>query len=309
MTRFTSNAARTAAAPPGAYRGRGHDVPLESPLDREGRVRGNSVHSIDRAVPMLPEALSNGVCSLNPREDRLVMSAIMNFDAAGHPLAAVMVPGVICSSERMTYTTSNSPHRRSGDERVLRHLHHHFRAMRGLALLLKARRDENGSIDFDLPEPIIEFDEQQNMTNIGRSERTSPTASLRSLCSPPIAPWPTIFSRAASTPCIASTKNPKAARSSNLKSSPAPSAILSASKIFISAKSPCATAKFPRPQSGRPETRGYGRERQQRVSLPGADILITPQHYQRLVAKLAGHPEERIVSYQCFALSAGALLR
>src|SRR5271166_2839446 len=76
-----------------------HYVHPESPLDREARLRGNSVYFIDRAVPMLPEALSNGMCSLNPREERLVMSAIMHFDAAGRPLTAVMVPGVIRSAE------------------------------------------------------------------------------------------------------------------------------------------------------------------------------------------------------------------
>src|SRR5271165_389598 len=84
-----------------------HYVRPESPLDREARLRGNSVYFIDRAVPMLPEALSNGMCSLNPREERLVMSAIMHFDAAGRPLTAVMVPGVIRSIERMTYTNVN----------------------------------------------------------------------------------------------------------------------------------------------------------------------------------------------------------
>jgi len=84
-----------------------HYVTPESPLDREARLRGNSVYFIDRAVPMLPESLSNGMCSLNPREERLVLSAIMNFDAAGHMLTAVMVPGVIRSAERMTYTNVN----------------------------------------------------------------------------------------------------------------------------------------------------------------------------------------------------------
>ncbi len=62
-----------------------HYVHPESPLDREARLRGNSVYFIDRAVPMLPESLSNGMCSLNPREERLVMSAIMHFDRCGPP--------------------------------------------------------------------------------------------------------------------------------------------------------------------------------------------------------------------------------
>src|SRR5271165_2616450 len=149
-----------------------HYVLPEAPLDREARLRGNSVYFIDRAVPMLPEALSNGMCSLKPREERLVMSALMHFDAAGRPLTAVMVPGVIRSIERMTYTNVNKV--LEGDPEMTAryaHLNHHFRAMKGLALLLNARRNETGSIDFDLPEAVIEFDAEQRMTNISRSER------------------------------------------------------------------------------------------------------------------------------------------
>ena len=84
-----------------------HYVRPESPLDREARLRGNSVYFIDRAVPMLPEALSNGMCSLKPREDRLVLSALMEFDSAGRMLDSRMTPGVIRSAERMTYTNVN----------------------------------------------------------------------------------------------------------------------------------------------------------------------------------------------------------
>jgi ribonuclease R len=77
------------------------------PLDGEARLRGTSVYFPDRAVPMLPEALSNGMCSLKPQEDRLVMSALMDFDAAGNMRGARMTSGVIRSAERMTYTNVN----------------------------------------------------------------------------------------------------------------------------------------------------------------------------------------------------------
>ena len=276
-----------------------HYVPPESPLDREGRLRGNSVYFIDRAVPMLPEALSNGVCSLNPREDRLVMSAIMNFDAAGHPLAAVMVPGVIRSSERMTYTNVNRV--LTGDPEMSEryaHLHHHFRAMRGLALLLKARRDENGSIDFDLPEPIIEFDEQQNMTNIGRSERNIAHRIIEEFM--------LAANRAVAHYLLARGihalhrvhEKPDGRKVLEFEELARAFGYSLGVENLYQREVAVRHGKIPSPaKAGRPETRGYGRERQQRVSLPGADILITPQHYQRLVAKLAGHPEERIVSY------------
>jgi ribonuclease R len=276
-----------------------HYVHPESPLDREARVRGNSVYFIDRAVPMLPEALSNGMCSLNPREERLVLSAIMHFDAAGRPLTAVMVPGVIRSAERMTYTNVNKV--LTGDPEMSEryaHLHHHFRAMRGLALLLKARRDDNGSIDFDLPAPIIEFDEQQNMTNIGRSERNIAHRIIEE------------FMLAANRAVAHYLLGRGIHALHRVHEKPDGRKVLEFEELarafgytlgvenLHQREVTVRHGKVPSPaKAGRPETRGYGRERQQRVSLPGADIHITPQHYQRLVAKLAGHPEERIVSY------------
>ena len=276
-----------------------HYVPPESPLDREARLRGNSVYFIDRAVPMLPEALSNGVCSLKPREERLVMSAIMNFDSAGHMLTAVMVPGVIRSAERMTYTNVNRV--LTGDPEMSEryaHLDHHFRVMRELALLLKARRDENGSIDFDLPEPIIEFDEQQNMTNIGRSERNIAhriieefmLAANRAVAHYLLERGIHVLHRVHEKP-----DGRKVLEFEELARAFGYS--LGVENLYRREVT-VRHGKVPSPgKAGRPETRGHGRERQQRISLPGADINITPQHYQRLVAKLAGHPEERIVSY------------
>src|SRR5216684_6657512 len=84
-----------------------HYVRTLTALDGEARLRGTSVYFIDRAVPMLPEALSNGMCSLKPREDRLVMSALMEFDASGRMRESRMTPGVIRSAERMTYSNVN----------------------------------------------------------------------------------------------------------------------------------------------------------------------------------------------------------
>ena len=84
-----------------------HYVRTRTALDNEARLRGTSVYFIDRAVPMLPESLSNGICSLNPREDRLVMSCLMEFDASGRMRDSRMTAGVIRSAERMTYTNVN----------------------------------------------------------------------------------------------------------------------------------------------------------------------------------------------------------
>ncbi len=276
-----------------------HYVHPESPLDREARLRGNSVYFIDRAVPMLPEALSNGMCSLNPREERLVMSAIMHFDSAGRALTAVMVPGVIRSAERMTYTNVNKV--LTGDPEMSEryaHMHHHFRAMKGLAQLLNSRRAENGSIDFDLPEPIIEFDEQQNMTNIGRSERNVAHRIIEEFmlaANRAVAHY--LLERGISALHRVHEK-PDARKVLEFEELARAFGYSLGVENLYQREVAVRHGKVASPaKAGRPDSRGHGRERQQRVSLPGADIRITPQHYQRLVEKLSGRPEERILSY------------
>ena len=138
-----------------------HYVRRGSALDREARLRGTSVYFPNRAVPMLPEELSNGICSLNPKEDRLVMSAIMELDATGEIVGAEFAPGVIRSAERMTYTNVNKVLEGDrGNEPALR------AAGRRIPAHARSRADaqspapRRGSIDFDLPEPVIEFDER-----------------------------------------------------------------------------------------------------------------------------------------------------
>jgi ribonuclease R len=276
-----------------------HYVRPESPLDREARLRGNSVYFIDRAVPMLPEALSNGVCSLNPREERLVLSAIMHFDAAGRKLDSWMVPGVIRSAERMTYTNVNKV--LEGDpELTARYsqLNHHFRAMKGLAQLLNSRRAENGSIDFDLPEPVISFDEQQQITGVSRSERNIAHRIIEE------------FMLAANR-AVAQQLNSRAIKSLHrVHEKPDGRKVQEFEDLarafgyslgvenLYQREIAVRHGRVPAPaKAGRPDSYGKGRERQQRVALPAADIHITPQHYQRLVQKLAGKPEERILSY------------
>jgi len=276
-----------------------HYVTPESPLDREARLRGNSVYFIDRAVPMLPEALSNGMCSLKPREERLVLSAIIDFDSSGRMVSSWMTPGVIRSAERMTYTNVNKV--LEGDPEMSQrytHLNHHFRAMKGLAQLLNARRSENGSIDFDLPEPVIEFDEQQQMTNIGRSERNVAHRIIEEFM---------LAANRAVAHYLIQRGLPALHR---VHEKPDARKVLEFEEIahafgyslgvenLYQREIAVRHGKVPSPaRAGRPETRGQGRERQMRAVLPGADIHLTPQHYQRLVQKLAGKPEERILSY------------
>jgi ribonuclease R len=276
-----------------------HYVHPESPLDREARLRGNSVYFIDRAVPMLPEALSNGVCSLNPREDRLVMSVIMHFDSAGRPLTAAMVSGVIRSVERMTYTNVNKV--LNGDPEMSEryaHMHHHFRAMKGLAQLLNARRYENGSIDFDLPEPVIEFDEQQHMINITRSERNVAHRIIEEFmlaANRAVAHY--LLERA--LPALHRVhEKPDARKVLEFEELARAFGYSLGVDNLYQREVAVRHGKVPSPmKAGKPESRGHGRERQQRISLPGTDINISPRHYQRLVEKLSSRTEERILSY------------
>jgi len=277
-----------------------HYVRTATPLDGEARLRGTSVYFPDRAVPMLPEALSNGICSLNPREDRLVMSALMDFDATGRMRSARMTPGVIRSAERMTYTNVNKV--LEGDtEMAARYaaLVHHFQDMKELALLLNARRNERGSIDFDLPERVIEFDEEQRMTNITRSERNIAHRLIEE------------FMLAANRAVDGYLLGRGIASLHRVHEKPEARKVLEFEELarafgyslgvenLHQREIAVRHGRVPAPaKAGRPDSYGHARERGMRVALPGsAEISITPHHYQRLLRKLAGKPEERIVSY------------
>lgn len=269
-------------------------------LDNEARLRGTSVYFLDRAVPMLPEELSNGICSLNPHEDRLVMSALMEFDATGRMTGSRMASGVIRSAERMTYTNVNKV--LEGDEEMtMRYagLVNRFRDMKELALLLNARRNEHGSIDFDLPEPVIEFDEEQKMTNITRSERNIAHRLIEE------------FMLAANRAVAGYLLRRGIATLHRVHEKPDAKKVLEFEELarafgyslgvenLHQREIAVRHGRVPAPaKRGKPDSYGHGRERELRVTLPGAgELSIAPQHYQRLLKKLSGKPEERIVSY------------
>ncbi|MEP6768516.1 MAG: ribonuclease R [Acidobacteriota bacterium] len=131
-------------------------------LDIEAASRGTSVYFPGRVLPMLPERLSNGLCSLNPRVDRLVLSAILDFDKRGRVQGAQFCKGVIRSAHRLTYTEvarllETRPS--SEDERRYGPFLDDFRTMVELAAALRARREGRGAIDFDLPDADIVLDD------------------------------------------------------------------------------------------------------------------------------------------------------
>ena len=139
-----------------------HYVTEGSLLDEEARSRGTSVYFPGRVLPMLPERLSNGLCSLNPRVDRLVLSAILELDGTGRVLGSEFVKGVIRSAHRMTYTDVarliEAPPTREDQTRYGPFVER-FRLMAEVAALLRKRREARGSIDFDLPDADIVLDD------------------------------------------------------------------------------------------------------------------------------------------------------
>lgn len=137
-----------------------HYVTEGSALDKEAFRRGTSVYFPGSVIPMLPFELSNDLCSLNPRVDRLTLSCVMTFSENGDMLDAKIHESVIRSVERMTYTAVAGILK--GDDRALLSryagLAPNFRLMEELAEVLRRRRLESGAIDFDLPEPQILLD-------------------------------------------------------------------------------------------------------------------------------------------------------
>ena len=150
-----------------------HYVEAGSALDLEALNRGNSVYFPDQVIPMLPEHLSNGICSLNPDEDRLCMVCDMQFDGSGHLLESGFYPGLMNSRARMTYevvheiVAHRDPEQRQAWAHVVENLDHLYR----LSRLLKENRVSRGAIDFSFPEPRIEFGPDRQITRIAVRER------------------------------------------------------------------------------------------------------------------------------------------
>lgn len=151
----------------------GYYVPWDSPLDKEARDRGTSVYFPDRVIPMLPKELSNGICSLNPREDRLAVTIEMEFDREGNRRRYDFYDSVINSNERMTYTSIKKilVDKDPTESRRYKYLLDDFRIMEELCLRLRAKRMKRGSLDFDLPEPEIILDLRGEIRDILIAER------------------------------------------------------------------------------------------------------------------------------------------
>ncbi len=263
-----------------------HYVRPGTALDREARLRGTSVYFPDRAVPMLPLELSNGICSLNPRQDRLVMSVLMEMDSQGRLVEAELVPGLIHSAERMTYTAVRDV--LAGQPAALERyaaLAEKFRCMAELAQILNRRRYERGSIDFDLPEPEIEFDRLGRMIGVTRSERNIAHRLIEEFM-------------LAANECVAGALESLAVPTLfRIHEKPDPQKVLEFEEIAATFGYSLGI-KVPSVERHRVRAREE-RERHPRFheQLRKGELDIMPRHYQRLTKRLEGKPEERILSY------------
>ena len=263
-------------------------VTPDSALDQEARLRGTSVYFPDRAVPMLPLELSTDICSLRPHLDRLVLSCVMQIDLHGEIVGYELSEGVIRSAERMTYTAVNDV--LEGDAAARERyavLVPTFELMRDLAMILNHKRQHRGSIDFDLPEPVIEFDEFGLMKSITRSERNIAHRLIEEFM-------------LSANECVAQYLESKQV-ASLYRVHEKPDAKRVYDFEVIAATFGYSLGVGPLPiqrvqfKSDRRAARG-GSKQARTIEIP-KDVHITPRMYQKLAAKIAGKPEERILSY------------
>jgi ribonuclease R len=275
-----------------------HYVQPATALDLEARLRATSVYFPDRAIPMLPPQLSSGMCSLRPGEDRLVLSCIMEIDHRGEVLGYEVCEGILRSARRMTYTQvqailDSSTEAATDLDKAVRQefaeLVTEFDRMYQLALKLNAKRHRRGSIDFDLPEPVIRFDPDGNMQSIVRSQRGWAHRLIEEFM-------------LSANECVATWIEKNAIPGIyRIHEMPDPKRILDFEETASGFGYSLGFASLPVKQftmkSDRRETarRGGGKPAQSH-EVAGA-IPVTPQMYQRLTAKIAGKPEERILAY------------
>lgn len=155
-----------------------HYVKEGSPIDKEALLRGTSVYLVDRVIPMLPPELSNGICSLNPNEDRLAISVMMEIDEEGKVVDYQIYESVIRSKMRMIYEEVNRVLEDNDQELLPKYAEflEDLRNMQRLSEILHRRRMRRGSIDFDLNEAKITLNEEGKVVDVrlytrGVSER------------------------------------------------------------------------------------------------------------------------------------------
>ncbi|MBZ5585554.1 MAG: VacB/RNase II family 3'-5' exoribonuclease [Acidobacteriia bacterium] len=262
-----------------------HYVRPGTPIDAEARLRGTSVYFPDRAVPMLPYELSTNICSLNPKVDRLALSALLEIDHQGETVGQEFAPSVIRSVERMTYT---DVHLLLEGDAALRKRYQplaaRFELMRELALVLNRRRVRRGSIDFDLPEPLIEFDQWGEMTGVKRAPRNIAHRIIEEFM-------------LAANEAVASHLEQAAPESMyRIHEKPDPKRVADFEEVAAHFGYSLGVGAIPVKKFGFTDKHRDGTKRRREIVLP-EDTGISSRNYQRLVSKIEGKPEERILSY------------
>ena len=265
-----------------------HYVTPDSPLDQEARLRGTSVYFPDRAVPMLPLELSTDICSLRPQVERLVLSCTMEIDHRGEIVGYEVNEGVLRSAERMTYTAVNAVIEGDASARAQYSTQvEHFVRMRDLAMILNRKRERRGSIDFDLPEPGIEFDELGLMKSITRSERNVAHRLIEEFM-------------LSANECVAHyLENKRIASLYRIHEKPDAKRVYDFEVIAATFGYSLGVGALPiqrmQMKADRRDARGTGK-RTRDIEVP-KEVHITPRMYQKLAEKISGKPEERILSF------------
>src|SRR5437660_4429150 len=265
-----------------------HYVTPTSALDQEARLRGTSVYFPDRAVAMLPRELSTDICSLRPQVERLVMSCVMEIDRQGEIVGYEISQGIIRSAARMTYTDVQGV--LDGDSKLRQRyspLVPEFERMQELAQILNRKRKRRGSIDFDLPEPIIEFDELGAMQGVTKSERLFAHRLIEEFM-------------LAANECVAEYLEHRGVASIyRIHEPPDAKRVYDFEIIAATFGYSLGVGALPiqrmTMRSEKRQRHGSGRNPHQ-IEIP-KEVHITPRMYQKLTAKIAGTPEERILSF------------
>jgi len=262
-----------------------HYVQPGTPIDEEALLRGTSVYFPDRAVPMLPLELSTEICSLKPGVDRLVLSVQLEIDHRGDILSQRFAKGVIRSVERMTYTDVHAllegdPALRQRYERLAPR----FELMRELALILNRQRVQRGAIDFDMPEPLIEFDEFGEMAGVKRAPRNIAHRLIEE------------FMLAANEAVASHLEQAEIPSLFRIHEKPDPKRVMEFEEIATHFGYSLGIGSLP-VKRFRMAVRGRDGRKIRKDVVLADDLAISPRNYQKLIASVEGKPEERILSY------------
>ena len=263
-----------------------HYVKPGSPIDEEAFLRGTSVYFPDRAVPMLPLELSTEICSLKPGVDRLVLSVELEIDRRGDIIAQTFGRGVIRSVERMTYT---DVHALLEGDAVLRErygrLVERFELMRELALILNKKRVQRGAIDFDMPEPLIQFDEFGEMASVTRSARNIAHRIIEE------------FMLSANEAVASHLEHAGIASIFRIHEKPDPKRVMEFEEIATHFGYSLGIGAIPVKRFRAPMRGRDGKMVRRDIVLASDSVNISSRNYQKLIAQIEGKPEERILSY------------